>query len=119
MRTAWSSGAEEGLISSRTTPYFLCGQDKQAVSSARTPRGVYMFSDPKNIQGLLGSSTALVEPQYQGPVSTTPRDPLSPRVPSPLECAVEASTASLVSCRATLSTALAGDPGSSLFSPWW
>lgn len=25
MRTAWSSGAEEGLISSRTTPYFLCG----------------------------------------------------------------------------------------------
>lgn len=25
IRTAWSSGAEEGLISSRTTPYFLYG----------------------------------------------------------------------------------------------
>ena len=119
MRTAWSSGAEEGLISSRTTPYFLCGQDKQAVSPAPTPRGVYMFSDPRNIQGLLGSSTALVEPQYQGLVPTAPRDPLSPRLPSPLECAVEASTASPVSCRATLPTALAGDPGKSPSSPWW
>lgn len=37
IRTAWSSGAEEGLISSRTTPYFLCSQEKHAVSWTCSP----------------------------------------------------------------------------------
>lgn len=37
MRTAWSSGAEEGLISSRTTPYFLCGHMCISVLPATAP----------------------------------------------------------------------------------
>lgn len=64
IRTAWSSGAEEGLISSRTTPYFLCGQDKWAVSCACPPP---WFIRPKHTRGSQGSSITLVRPQHPGP----------------------------------------------------
>lgn len=47
MRTAWSSGAEEGLISSRTTPYFLCGETTMLSALSALPRHeVYIFPAP-------------------------------------------------------------------------
>lgn len=54
MRTAWSSGAEEGLISSRTTPYFLCGEKRMPSAPPAPRREVYMSSQ--------GSSITLVKP---------------------------------------------------------
>lgn len=68
-----------------------------------TSRCSFCVPDPRNIQGLLGASIALVKPQYL----LLPGTPLGPREPPqhpPL---------------ATLPAAPAADPGRSLYSPRW
>lgn len=44
MRTAWSSGAEDGLISSRTTPYFLYGETSMLSAPPALPWNTESFS---------------------------------------------------------------------------
>jgi hypothetical protein len=86
VRTAWSSGAAEGRISSRTTPNFLCDRDK--LDSALAMSSVCRQEGPCSALACLG--------------------PLTPPASFPAQHTVAPVTGS--TCQAMLPTALAGGP---------
>lgn len=74
MRTAWSSGAEDGLISSRTTPYFLYGE----TSTLSAPPAL-----PWNTESFSGFQHHPNEAPKPRTYTRHPRDSSSCQVPNP------------------------------------